>query len=120
MNLNDDHLILTPILQSTPESNITQRRKAGSSNVFQIDEGLSMNRISDRKFPTYIEPATFDGTGLWLDYRSHFDACVMLNNWTQREMGLYLAVSLRGQTQGVLGNLTSTHKYDYNLLVNSL
>ena len=120
VNFNDDNFISTPILRSTPESNITRRRKAGSSNAFQIDEGLSMNRMSDRKSPTYIKPATFDGTGSWLDYRSHFDACAMLNNWTQREMGLYLAVSLRGQAQGVLGNLTSTHKHDYNLLVNSL
>ena len=34
VNLNDDNFISTPILRSTPESNITQRRKAGSSNVF--------------------------------------------------------------------------------------
>ena len=34
VNFNADHFISTPILQSTPESNITQRRKAGSSNVF--------------------------------------------------------------------------------------
>ena len=70
VNLNDDHLILTPILQSTPESNITQRRQAGSSNVFQIDVGLSMNRMS-----TYIKSAIFDGTRSCLYYCSHFDAC---------------------------------------------
>ena len=42
------------------------------------------------------------------------------NNWTQKEMGLYLAILLRGHAQGVLGNLASTHKHDYDLLVYSL
>lgn len=57
VNCNDDHFILNlkPILQSTPESNIPHRRKAGtSSNVFETNEGLTMNRMSDRKSPTYI------------------------------------------------------------------
>ncbi|XP_062579100.1 uncharacterized protein LOC134241021 [Saccostrea cucullata] len=44
----------------------------------------------------------------------------MLNKWTELEKGLYLAVSLRGQAQGVLGNLPNTHKHDYVLLVNAL
>ena len=70
VNLHDGHFISTPILQSTPESNITQRRQAGSSNVFQIDEGLTMNRMS-----TYIKSAIFDGTRSCLYYCSHFDAC---------------------------------------------
>ena len=44
----------------------------------------------------------------------------MLNRWTEREKGLYLAVSLRGEAQGVLGNLSSTHQHDYTLLVDAL
>lgn len=54
------------------------------------------------------------------DYRSHFDACAMLDNWNEREKGLYLAVSLRGQAQGVLGNLPYAQKHDYALLVIAL
>ena len=50
-----------------------------------------------------IKPATFDGTGHWKDYKAHFDACSELNKWTYKEKGLYLAVSLRGQAQGVFG-----------------
>ena len=65
-----------------------------------------------------VNPATFDGTGSWLDYRAHFDAVAELNRWSQTEKG-YLAVSLRGQAQGVFGNL-STQSKDYDMLVQAL
>ncbi len=52
-----------------------------------------------------MKPATYDGTGSWTDYRAHFEACAEINGWSDRERGLYLAVALRGQAQGVLGNL---------------
>jgi hypothetical protein len=58
--------------------------------------------------------------GPWIDYKSHFDACVQINEWSQKEKGLYLAVSLRGQAQGVLGNLPLELSQDYKELVKSL
>lgn len=67
-----------------------------------------------------IKPATFDGSHSWIDYKSHFDACVAINNWSDREKGLYLAVSLRGAAQGVLGNASSETGQQYNLLVEAL
>ena len=66
-----------------------------------------------------MKPATFDGTGSWLDYRAHFDAVAEINRWSQTEKGLYLAVSLRGQAKGVFGNL-STQSKDYDKLVQAL
>ena len=66
-----------------------------------------------------MKPATYDGTGSWTDYKAHFDACSEINGWTDKEKGLYLSVSLRGQAQGVFGNLVSkTH--DYSELVKAL
>ena len=38
----------------------------------------------------------------WLDYKSLFDACSRINQWSENEKGLYLAVALRGQAQGRL------------------
>lgn len=67
-----------------------------------------------------IKPATFDGSHSWIDYKSHFDACAAINNWSDREKGLYLAVSLRGAAQGVLGNVSSETGQQYNLLVEAL
>ena len=66
-----------------------------------------------------MRPATYDGSGSWSDYKAHFDACSELNRWTEKEKGLYLAVSLRGQAQGVFGNL-SKHCNDYTELVIAL
>ncbi|XP_060585763.1 NACHT domain- and WD repeat-containing protein 1-like, partial [Ruditapes philippinarum] len=44
---------------------------------------------------------------------TELDACATLNGWNENEKGLYLSVSLRGQAQGVFGNLTSkTHNYE--------
>ena len=63
-----------------------------------------------------IKPATYDGTGCWTDYKAHFDVCAKLNDWIDLEKGMYLAVSLRGQAQGVFGNLTKSN--DYSELIN--
>ena len=66
-----------------------------------------------------MKPATFDGTVAWMDYKAHFDACSELNGWTDEQKGLYLSVSLRGQAQGVFGNLGSG-KPSYKDLVTAL
>lgn len=67
-----------------------------------------------------IKPATFDGSHSWIDYKSHFDACAAINNWSDRENGLYLAVSLRGAAHEVLGNVSSETGQQYDLLVEAL
>ena len=56
----------------------------------------------------------------WLDYKSHFESCATLCQWTYREKGLYLSVSLRGLAQGVLGNLAYDTQMDYDALVQAL
>ena len=66
------------------------------------------------------KPATFDGSTSWIDYRSHFDMCSELNNWTVQQKGLYLGVSLRGLAQGVLGNLPVEDQKDFEALSKAL
>ena len=66
------------------------------------------------------KPATFDGSTSWIDYRSHFDMCSELNNWTVKLKGLYLGVSLRGLAQGVLGNLPVEDQKDFEALSKAL
>ena len=67
-----------------------------------------------------MKPATYDGTGLWNDYLSHFESVSLLNHWTETEKGLYLAASLRGQAQGILGNQPRDDRQNYTKLVQSL
>ncbi|KAH3842691.1 hypothetical protein DPMN_116195 [Dreissena polymorpha] len=49
--------------------------------------------------------ATYDGKSSWYDYKAHFETCVEINQWDFNDKLLYLVVSLRGQAQGVLGNI---------------
>ena len=47
-------------------------------------------------------------------YKLHFYACAKINNWYIEEKVVFLAVSLRGQEQGVLGDWpenTTIHFY---------
>jgi hypothetical protein len=48
-----------------------------------------------------IKPATYDGSGPWLDYHAHFETCAELNEWNYNQKGLYLAFALQGNAQGV-------------------
>ena len=53
----------------------------------------------NKKSSFITKQATYDGSTSWIDYRSHFDMCAELNNWTIQQKGLYLGVSLRGLAQ---------------------
>jgi hypothetical protein len=102
---------------------VTQRQKKHQpkSNAEAYDKHISHEHGSiGTKSKSIIKPATYDGNSPWLDYKSHFDVCAKINDWTDTEKGLYPAVSLRGQAQGVLGNLPLNAKQDFDELVRSL
>ena len=88
----------------------------------KVDENQFFNLIesppkrSDFKPATKVKAATYDGSNSWLDYKAHFETCADINNWSYAERGLFLAVSLRGQAQGVMGILCTKSK-DYDALV---
>ena len=70
--------------------------------------------------PVLIKPSTYDGTSSWLDYKSHFEACASLGHWSDEEKAMYLAVSLRGQAQSVLGDLAGGVPKKYGELITAL
>ena len=104
------------LLTSTPKAEANIANNYGPlkipSNTYNQSE---LKKSSGAK----IKPATFDGTGNWLDYKAHFEVCAQLNGWTDDEKGMYLAVSLRGQAQGVFGNIASK-SHNYSELVKAL
>ena len=63
--------------RSDPDTNITVRRK----------RERSQNEPTHEKSAVKIEPATYDGTSSWLDYKSHFEACAKLGNWNEEREG---------------------------------
>lgn len=69
---------------------------------------------------TFIKPATFDSSTHWSDFKSHFGVCAELNCWLVYEKGMHLAVSLRANAQGVLGNLPSNDQRNYDALCKAL
>ena len=48
-------------------------------------------------------PDRFDGKTPILDYLEHFEACAVINNWTERKATHYLAASLRGPSVEATG-----------------
>ncbi|CAG2217205.1 unnamed protein product [Mytilus edulis] len=100
---------------------VTKRAsKTGLTRDTESCEDKQSYPLDGYKNKNIVKTATYDGKGPWLDFRSHFDACSQINNWTDKEKGLYLAVSLRGQAQGVLGNLTQESRQDFKELVKAL
>ena len=66
-----------------------------------------------------MKAAPYDGSCSWIDYKAHFGTYFEINNWTNTEKGIYLAVALRGQAQSMMGNLSDKSK-DYDALVKAL
>ena len=85
---------------------VTKRKHQGKVDDLGTASGGSRDRPSDgKRLGTMMKRATYAGSGPWLDYKAHFEACAKLNGWSDEQKGLYLSVSLRGQAQGVFGNL---------------
>ncbi|KAL3882517.1 hypothetical protein ACJMK2_028853 [Sinanodonta woodiana] len=95
-------------LEHEIEESMRKRKHAAQSRL----EFSEQNKIK----PPLVTPPTFDGTTPLMDFRAHFSMCAGINRWTQEEKGLYLAVSLRGQAQQLLGSGTP----DYDKLMDSL
>lgn len=83
------------------KDNVTRRRQKKDDNE-PVRSGVKADK--------------FDGSSSWVDFRSHFEICAALNKWSISDMGMHLAVSLRGQAQGVLGNLPEGEKCNYRRL----
>ena len=90
-------------------------RRTGSRSSPVTDPPQSVPRPKN-----LMKPASYDGTGLWNDYLSHFQSVSLINQWSDIEKGLYLAASLRGQAQGVLGNQATGDRQNYQKLVQAL
>ena len=120
------------------EPNITYRKKVAQKGQGPSQENTSSEQaIKDKersdvtkddktekskynKPPVLIKPATYDGKSSWLDYKSHFEACAELGHWSEDDKAIYLAVSLRGQAQSILGDLAGGVPKKYNELNTAL
>lgn len=98
----------------------TQCFQARTSAISSTSSTDAVTLQSSPNSGVKMRPATFDGSSSWIDYKTHFDMCAELNKWDNRQKGLYLAVSLRGQAQGVLGNLPVEERNHFDKLSKAL
>ena len=84
-----------------PKGPVSSTPRLASQDSFRQASALNAKDPGGMK----MKPATYDGTGSWKDYKAHFGACARINKWNEEEKCLYLSVSMRGQAQGILGNL---------------
>ena len=92
--------------------------KANNSNFSQqpqtyIYEGSVPSKCN-------AKPRAFDGNDEFGEYLSHFEIISELNNWDYHTKSLQLASTLAGSAVGILGELTSTDRRDFNTLVKAL
>ena len=78
-------------------------------NVFGCDPSNDFGK-------TVMKAATFDDTRSWIDYKARFQACDGINMRNDKQNGLYLAASLRGPMQKVLGNINTDNECAYREL----
>ena len=73
-----------------------------------------------RKLGKSLKPNTFDGVSPWEDYKAQFDLIAELNGWGDETKAVYLAASLKGHAQAVLGDLDERRRRDFTSLVAAL
>ena len=66
------------------------------------------------------KPDVFDGKTNLHDYLVHFELIAEINRWNNTEKALELATSLRGDAQGILGDIRAENRHDYEHLVSAL
>ena len=98
--------------ERSDEDNKREHSTDSQAQIKKVDKG---NRP-----PVLMKPATYDGKSSWLDYKSQFEACATLGHWSEEDKAMYLAVSLRGQAQSVLGDLAGGVPKKYGELITAL
>lgn len=68
----------------------------------------------------HVKPPVFDGTTPWTDYLVQFEMVAEMNQWNDKQMAMYLATSLRGVAQSVLGDLDNIGRYHYPSLLDKM
>ena len=88
--------------------------REGGGDVL-VTQGVRMSKAG---LP--VKPDTYDGTGDWEEYLSHFELCSELGRWQEQEKTLALAASLRGPARTFYISLPSRDKRSYQDLIHQL
>ncbi len=67
-----------------------------------------------------IKPEPYHGREDWEEYLSHFEVCAELGRWSENDMVLALAASLRGPARTFYISLSAAEKCSYAALIDKL
>ena len=106
------------LLHHTPDE---IHRMTPSGHLFQPTSDYQERAVSTLQKPTLkMKPPIYDGSTSWDDYLVQFELIAQLNGWPPMMWASYLAASLRGAAQAVLGDLDTTRRQNYKTLTASL
>ena len=107
---------------SEPESRRERRKddRRRSRTKSRIFEDSRLNR-SENMSRSEKHPDKFDGMkGDLKDWLIHFRACASYNCWSYEEMGLNIAIALKGNAQQVLGDLPYELRENFDAIKDAL
>ena len=73
-----------------------------------------------QKLAKPLKPIAFDGVGSWEDYKAQFGLIAEMNGWMDKTKAVYLAASLKGHAQPILGDPDEWSRKDFSSLVTAL
>ena len=98
---------------------VTLRRSVLAFFQAPLSPNPYRHRPQQREKPR-VPPSPYNGSTTWEDYKAQFELVADLNQWDMPSKAAYLAVSLSGQAQAVLGDLDKTQRISYTDLVAAL
>lgn len=123
-------------MTSTPNVNELRRRLEGDCETLEEqirNTTAALRNSSPRHFSVLnsnasgqdfkkplVQPAAYDGSDPWDDYKVQFELVAEINGWDSRQKSMFLASSLRGPAQGVLADLESEKRRSYEELERAL
>ncbi|VDH93318.1 Hypothetical predicted protein [Mytilus galloprovincialis] len=110
----------TPGTSSGGSVEISPILRPGQRNAKQAVNNQEKVRTPGKNTRREIKLANYDGSGEWVDFKSHFEACAIINNWSEYEQGFTLHTALLGHAQSVFSDLPTDKKMNYETLVKSL
>lgn len=98
-----------------PSPRATDSEHTGSFSKKKCDQTTTVDREK-----ALIRPPSFDGTSSWEDYLAQFEVIAELNCWNNCTKASYLAASLHGPAQAVLGDLEPLLRRNFDALTAAL
>ena len=91
-----------------------------SDKMGGFNENTEVVTTKSKSHRKHKEPIRFNGKADWNDYYSHFLAVSEWNEWSYRECGLQLALSLVDEAREIFSGLPRDQRQDFNALTRAL